>query len=62
MKCDEIKDNVYSLSLTEKEVDGIAKSTFFIQELEKYKSKSVLFKSLVDFLLEIRKGFLQITN
>ena len=60
MKCEQINDNLGMLSLSEKEVDGIAKSTFFIQELEQH--EAALFKRLVDFLLDIRNGFLQITN
>ena len=60
MKLKKIDKNLGILRLTKKEIDGIAKCTFFIEELRR--KKGPLFKSLIDFLLCVRNGFFQITE
>lgn len=61
-------ENKCKLSFTPQEIDGLAKTSVYIKEIEKKlkagepRKKKALFESLVDFLLSIRKGFFQITN
>lgn len=63
MKCQKRKNGHYNLSLTKKEIDCIAKSIFYIEEIEKkQKEIQVLFKGFIDFLLDIRNSFLQISD
>jgi len=59
MKCEKLKNGYYNLSLTKEEIDNIAKSIFYADELKK---NQILLKGLTDFLLEIGKRFLQITD
>jgi|GEM_PF-6126761 len=59
MKCKKLENGYYNLNLTKEEVDNIARSIFYAEELKK---NQILFKGLIDFLLEIGKGFLQITD
>lgn len=59
MECKKLKSGYYNLSLTKEEVDNIAKSIFYAEELKK---NQILLKGLIDFLLEIGKGFLQMTD
>ena len=60
--------NTCRLTFSQGEIAGIAKCSVYISELEriiktgKLREKQALFESLVDFLLDIRNGFLQIVN
>lgn len=59
MKCEKINDDLYKLSLSKEEINGIAKSIFYIQELKK---NQILFEGLIKFLLDIRNSFLQFAD
>lgn len=59
MKCQKIKTGYYNLSFTKEDIEGLSKSIFYVEELKK---NQALLKSLIDFLLNIRNGFLQISD
>ena len=68
MRCIKRNNEMWGLHLSQEEIDGLAKCSFYISEIKEaikageLRRKQALFESLVNFLLDVRNGFLQITE
>jgi len=61
MKCTSINNDTGILSMTKEEIDGIATSTFYLDEIEKRKNQDpIFFNGLSEFLVQVRNRFFQL--
>jgi len=68
MKYIKRNNRMWGLHLSQEEIERLAKCSFYISEIKEtikageFRKKQALFESLVNFLLDVRNGFLQITE